>query len=135
MADYDFKSAKEFIELHKEHISEASLGMHEDWSWTAETVFEDGEFTKDLDKISEIAGIGGSHWATPTLEIIYKNGDHETKSCFIGKTGSGQPPAFFALAGVSIGQRNDTPDSYTVNGEAVEVTDQIEDQSIQQIGE
>ena len=100
MANYDFISIKEFIEKHKEHIAEVSLGMHEDWFWTAETVFQDGDYTKELNENTTIGGISGSNWATPVMEITYKDGSEERKECYTGKAG-GQPPAFFALGCLS----------------------------------
>jgi hypothetical protein len=48
MKNYDFNKAKRLIEERKESIQSASLGMHEDWFWTAETVFENGVFKKEL---------------------------------------------------------------------------------------
>lgn len=48
MKTYDFNKAHAFIEQHKASIVSASLGMNEDWFWTAGTVFEDGEYKMDL---------------------------------------------------------------------------------------
>lgn len=53
MKCYDFDKAKKLIEENKDQISEASLGMHEDWSWTAITIYEGGSFIKDLPSTSE----------------------------------------------------------------------------------
>ena len=48
MKNYDFKKAKKIIEESKDCLESASLGMHEDWAWTGQTIFEDGEFKKEL---------------------------------------------------------------------------------------
>ena len=48
MRFYDYKKAKQFIEKNKESIKQASLGMHEDWFWTAETIFKDGKYLVDF---------------------------------------------------------------------------------------
>ena len=48
MKSYDFAKAKKFIEDNISSINRASLGMDEDWFWTAETIFENGSFTKNL---------------------------------------------------------------------------------------
>jgi len=48
MKYYDFHKAKQLIAENKENIVSASLGMHEDWFWTAETIFEGGEYKKNL---------------------------------------------------------------------------------------
>ena len=48
MKTYDYKKTREIIEQHKGDLTEASLGMHEDWFWTASTVWENGEYKHDL---------------------------------------------------------------------------------------
>lgn len=84
MKQYDFKKAATLIEENKDNLVSASLGMHEDWSWTANTVFEDGEFSVDFnDKQLVICGIDSSYWATPTLELVFKSGDEKMIPCFI----------------------------------------------------
>lgn len=93
MKSYDFEKAKRIVEERKDRISKASLGMYEDWFWTAETIFEEGEWKKDLDQTKTIGGIDGSRWATPGLRIYYKDGEEETFiPCYIGKSTSHQPP-------------------------------------------
>jgi hypothetical protein len=103
MAKYDFKAAKKYIQMHSELIESASLGMHEDWWWTAETVYEDGKFKVDLDEDGlDIAGISGSQWATPTLEVQFKDGSEVTKACFEGDIGGEEmKPEFFELGVLS----------------------------------
>jgi len=72
--NYDYKKAKAII---KQYLSDqgfgkliyASLGMKEDWHWTAETIWEDGKFTNKLSKNTKIAGIDKSYFATPMLEL------------------------------------------------------------------
>lgn len=87
MKHYDFKKAKRFIDEHKDEIKEASLGMHEDWFWTAETVFENGEYTTNLDADDLlIGGIKSSYWATPVLQIEYLDGRTEVYNCFTGES-------------------------------------------------
>lgn len=108
---YGFKKAEELIEANRVNIKCASLGMHEDWFWTAETVFEDGEYTKELfkgdistehekykaerkvglslfsDKYAHIliGGIPGSSWATPTLQLEFEDGTDEMIPCYVGE--------------------------------------------------
>lgn len=83
---YDYKKAKDLIEEEKENIKEASLGMHEDWFWTAETIFADDEFKINLEEEGlTIAGIDGSAWATPVLEIEYKDGTIREIKCGVGE--------------------------------------------------
>ena len=101
MAEYDFKRAKEFIEENRGSIKSAWLGMNEDWFWTAETIYKDGEFTLDLCKEGlTIGGIDGSDWATPTLEIELMDGELKKKPCFKGRKG-GIKPDWFSLGCLS----------------------------------
>ena len=92
MKYYDYKKAKNYIEQHKAEIEEASLGMDEDWWWTARTIFEGGKFTVDLDTVNlHIVGINGSYWATPTLEVCFKNGETEKFNCYKGESDDVRP--------------------------------------------
>lgn len=112
MAKYDFKSAKQYIEIHRDQIESASMGMHEDWFWTAQTVFENDEFRLDLDEDGlKLGGIDGSYWATPTLEIKFKDGREERKDCFTGDV-DGQKPEWFGLGCLSgpVQERRETAD-------------------------
>lgn len=59
--------------------------MREDWSWTAETVFENGELSSDYDwdkGTISVAGISGSTWATPVMEVEFKDGRTEIVECY-----------------------------------------------------
>jgi hypothetical protein len=83
MKNYDFKQAKDFIKLaKKDGLIEATLGMKEDWYWTADTVWIDGKYVKKLNKETKIGGIQSSNWATPMLELTYKNGTIMQLNCF-----------------------------------------------------
>ncbi len=86
--------------MHSDLIDSAAFGMDEDWFWTAETIYQDGKFIFNLDDEPEIAGIKSSHWATPTLQVNFKDGSEENKPCFIGDVG-GQKPEFFSLGCLS----------------------------------
>lgn len=90
MKKYDFEKARLIIESRKEEIKVASLGMYEDWFWTAETVFEDGNLKHEMS--GEIGGITGSNWATPTLMLELKDGTEECIPCYQGESTSNQPP-------------------------------------------
>jgi hypothetical protein len=91
MKSYDYKRAYDFIEQNKESIESVTLGMHEDWFWTADTVFEDGEYQKDLTIEPPIGGITGSSWATPVMQVNYKDGTTKVFNCYTGDS-SGEPP-------------------------------------------
>lgn len=101
MRTYDYKLAKRFIQMHADKIACASLGMHEDWFWTAETVFQGGRFTVNLDDEDlKIAGINASSWATPMLECEMKDGTEVRKECHTGEADE-QKPEWFALGCMS----------------------------------
>jgi hypothetical protein len=68
------------------------MGMHEDWFRTAEAVFEDGEFVKDLkDENLLLGGINESSWATPVIELNFKDGTSVTIKCYVGEQDSRKP--------------------------------------------
>ena len=71
MKHYDYNKAKELIKEYKKNkgLIMACLGMAEDWSWTAETVWANGKFTQILNEQTKIGGISKSYWATPVLEL------------------------------------------------------------------
>ena len=48
--------------------------MHEDWFWTAETIWKNGKYAVNLATVSKIAGISGSSWATPVIKLEYNDG-------------------------------------------------------------
>lgn len=87
MRFYDFAKAKKIIEESKKKVVSADFGMEGDWSWTAETIYEDGQFNiapTDDNKVV-IAGIKGSVWAVPLLELNYDDGTSEQMPCFYGE--------------------------------------------------
>lgn len=84
--EYDFQKAKKIIKDNEKTLLEACLGIQEDWFWTAETVWEDGEFIKNLDEIKHIGGIPGSVWATPVIRLEHKSGKDEVFECFTGES-------------------------------------------------
>lgn len=130
MKNYDFSKAKQLIEENKENLESASLGMHEDWFWTAETIWENGNYTRELlsteeaNQINEkyiekrkngmsvlseeanqydnimIAGIYGSTWATPTLQLQFNDGTERMVPCYAGDSDS-ERPAYFGLGCMS----------------------------------
>lgn len=95
MKNYDFKKAKRLIEENQDLIQDAALGMHEDWFWTGQEVFNAEEgFTMDLDSVEKIAGISGSSWATPCLRVTLRSGEDKCVACFAddGAPASGGNP-------------------------------------------
>lgn len=121
MKKYNFKKAKELIEKYRDTLVSATLGMHEDWFWTAETIFENGEYKRELpdnaDEIYEnfikarkegmsllsedvapyrekilIAGIYGSYWATPTINLKFTDDSSKMIPCHDGGETTGESP-------------------------------------------
>lgn len=94
MKKYDFAKASELIEAEKESLAEAVLGMHEDWFWTAETIWENGKYAVNLATVTEIGGISGSSWATPVIKLEYNDGKERFLECYKGES-SGTKSVFF----------------------------------------
>lgn len=86
MNHYDTKFIKQYIEDNKERIDYVECGMKEDWNWTAETVYEDGQFCKEFkwerDRL-EVAHIDGSYWASPIMLVHLKNGNITHVECWV----------------------------------------------------
>jgi len=81
--------------MHSDVVESVSIGLIEDWFWTAESAYEDSRIILDFDdKDLLIGGIDGSIWATPTMLITYKDGRTEYKDCFVGESTSGMPASF-----------------------------------------
>jgi hypothetical protein len=100
MKKYDFAKAHDFIEAEKEILASASLGMHEDWFCTGETVWKNGKYAVDLATVAEIAGISGSSWATPVIKLEYNDGKERFLECYKGES-SGTKPDFLELGVLS----------------------------------
>ncbi len=83
MKYYDYKKAKSIIEENKSKgLVEASLGMKEDWYWTAEVIWDNDKYITELKEDIKIAGINGSNWATPVLELFYSDETKITLNCY-----------------------------------------------------
>lgn len=89
---YDWDKIREIIEENvQKGLVKAALGMREDWFWTGLDVWskDKGGYIKtdcreylnvaDVEYDSErlIAGIDGSWWATPIIELTYEDGTTE----------------------------------------------------------
>src|SRR5690349_11197718 len=83
MRYYDFQKAKNYIQDRIESVDIAYLSMVEDWNWTADRIFDLGEFTVDMNTVTQLLGLDGSTWATPILNVIYKDGTEEEIDCYI----------------------------------------------------
>lgn len=97
MADYDYKNIKKYIQMHSDLIDCVYLGMAEDWSWTEDLIYEDGSFLLDLDEEPHIQGICGSGWATPSMEVHFKDGSVEFKDAYCGEVTPEKKPKWFSL--------------------------------------
>ena len=79
MKNYDYEKAIEI--MRKEKVRKASLGMFDDWFWTAEELTI-SRLKKMKNGITKLAGIEGSDWATPVLRITNKDGTTKEFDCF-----------------------------------------------------
>lgn len=84
MKNYNFTLAK-MITLTSSGLERAELGFHEDWFWTAEEIWNDKKgFIDSVFEEKKIAGINGSFWATPVIQLTFKCGKVEVIECSIG---------------------------------------------------
>lgn len=83
MKNYDFELAEKIIETfcRSTDVDRVSMGMQEDWFWTAEDVYSDGKILPNL-KEKVIGGINGSRWATPVIQVDLSNGETHTFNCY-----------------------------------------------------
>lgn len=101
-AKYDYLLAKKTIQKYSDLLEEASLGMAEDWFWTAGTVYADGTFVINLEeKELKIAGIDSSPWATPTLSLLFKDGSEKLLPCHTGESDICKRPEWLELGCLS----------------------------------
>lgn len=91
MKSYDIEKAKVIINNKTSILMSASIGLYEDWFWTASTVFENFEWTKEINQGDEIAGLTGSTWATPVVRLFYLDGTDECIPCYMGDSELHQP--------------------------------------------
>lgn len=102
MGKYDFNLAKKTIQKYSDLLEEASLGMAEDWFWTAESVYSDGTFKVNLEEDNlTIAGIDSSSWATPTLHLVFKDGKGTWLDCYEGEVDISNKPEWLELGVLS----------------------------------
>lgn len=79
--ELDFKKAKEIIEMNKDNIDYVVGGLAEDWGYTSATIFMNGKYVeRDEDNFESF--YGSSYWATPSVEIKYKDGTYKMFECY-----------------------------------------------------
>jgi hypothetical protein len=93
MKKYNYSRATELIDAEK-NLVRAEMGMYEDWFWTAETVWEDGNYTKELRASPKIGEISGSPWATPAIKLTYADGTERMLPCYTGESTQEKPVGF-----------------------------------------
>jgi hypothetical protein len=76
----DWKKVKENIETRKGNLESVSVGLAEDWFSTADEVWNkiDGYIPKE-----NMYAFTYSSWATPSIELIYKDGGEHTFECWV----------------------------------------------------
>ena len=88
--DYDFIRNVLNEVIKDDNVIEVSLGMKEDWFWTAQAIWTRAHGLERLDSFSDednttiedavtdhtkIGGIVGSQWATPVICVEYAKGE------------------------------------------------------------
>lgn len=82
---YNFILAKQIINSTK-NLQSASLGIHEDWFWTADKVYDHKKgFLIELNQDTKIGGLVGSRWGTPVPNLTYQDETVRTIQCFTGE--------------------------------------------------
>lgn len=97
MKKYDFKKAKMIIAANAKNLKTVSMGMYEDWFWTAKTIWEKGKYIKKLNNDTYLGGIQNSYWATPAIKLTFKNNKIKMLECSKGESDKNRPP--FSLLG------------------------------------
>ena len=75
---YDFNFIERYIEIFSKHgLKSVTLGMFEDWSWTADVFWtKEHGWMREMEPCDEpnhcIMGINGSIWATPVMEVEFE---------------------------------------------------------------
>lgn len=83
MKYYSTEKIRDFVAKSKKPIKAVSVGMKEDWGWTADEIYRKGKFIANVSgKRLEVAGIEGSTWATPVMRVEYVGGSHEIVECY-----------------------------------------------------
>ena len=101
MSKYNYTLAKHTIQKYSDLLESASLGMAEDWYYTAETIYQNGVFEVELENEPKVAGISGSTWATPTLQLSFKDGTEKFLDCYEGDTDVANKPDWLELGCLS----------------------------------
>ncbi len=84
MKKYDYNLIKKIVDTFTSvtEVESVSMGFHEDWFWTAETIYENGGFTERFLWEKSAGGVNGSTWATPVIEIELATGETHIFNCY-----------------------------------------------------
>lgn len=104
MKKYDYNKIKKFIEKNKQNIKSVNLGMYEDWSWTSDCIYENGEFIIGLSENTKIAGINASTFATPAMEVEFQDGTSSIYNAYIDDEKENQRSDFSYFAESTVRQ-------------------------------
>lgn len=88
----DWDLLKEFIEQHKTELESVVAGLSEDWGYTSGEVWNSKEGYINQDDTYVYAS---SPWATPAIDVTFKNGDSQSLECW--KHGN-DPSSYFAFS-------------------------------------
>lgn len=82
MRKFDYKKIEKIIAENKDGLKEASIGMFEDFFWTAEIIWENGKYIEDIYSFSHLQE---SYWATPVILLRFKDKEPRVAEAFIGE--------------------------------------------------
>lgn len=82
----DWVKVKEFIEENKDIVQSVTVGLAEDWGYTSGEVWNstDGYISKEDTYV-----YASSKWATPAMDVEFKNGTNETVEVWVNGDDSG----------------------------------------------
>ena len=84
--EVDWDRVMSFIEENKEKIESVYVGLAEDWNCTSGEVWNDENgYINEEDTYV----FGSSMWATPSMEVDFKDGANETYECWKQGSNSG----------------------------------------------
>lgn len=75
----DWEEVKNYIEENKDNISEVSVGLAEDWSYTHAKLWENGKYATE-DEYGQF--YGSSTWATPAIAVTFNDFSEVTFECW-----------------------------------------------------
>ena len=98
MKKLSYKKVSKLLKYYRKRgLIEASVGLFEDWFWTAGTIFAGYKIKRDYNKNAYTSSV----WATPVLMLEFKNGKTLIFECSKGKSKPLENPFIGAMGTLS----------------------------------